>query len=154
MRRLTLILSDLYLPDESVGGEVPHTHELPALAGLLRIANREHVGDWRRWLRHEVGGVLKPGSAWLATPVALEARLDHVRMLDRGLLYLDPAERAATCAEFNRVFGPQYSLRDGGQRAFILDGLPPVTTPLVDPARLLGAEIGPALPAAGAPELR
>jgi hypothetical protein len=172
MRRLTLILSDLYLPDErQAGGEFPRTHQLPALSWLLNHADRpEQVGDWRRWLLRQAGGRLAeiPQSelcahellsgvqletAWLATPVALEARLDHVRMTDRGLLYLDAEERAAGCSEFNRTFGPQYSLHDGGERAFFLSGLNG-STRRSDPARLLGNEIGPALPGADAPELR
>ena len=171
MQRLTLILSDLYLPEEGVGAGFPQTQALPALSGLLRVARGpEHVGDWRRWLLYQLGGQLvelplaaicgferltgaELETAWLATPVALEARLDHVRMADRGLLHLDPGERAAWCAEFNRVFGPQYSLHDDGERAFILGGLPGGTK-VIDPARLLGAEIGPALPNADAPELR
>src|SRR3954462_7240837 len=118
MHRLTLILSDLYLPGEHQGaGETPRTRALPALSWLLSHAERpEQIGDWRRWLLHEVGGQLAEvplaalcafesvrgaglDTAWLATPVALEARLDHVRMVDRGLLYLDADERAAWCAE-------------------------------------------------------
>jgi hypothetical protein len=171
MRRLTLILSDLYLPEQGVIGEFPQTRELPALGELLRIAGGPGpIGDWRRWLLSEVGGPLvemplasicghdrMPGSelesAWLATPVALEARLDYVRMADRGLLHLDATERAAWCAEFNRVFGPQYALHECGARAFLLSGLTG-STAVADPARLLGAEIGPALPGTDAPQLR
>jgi hypothetical protein len=169
MQRLTLILSDLYLPEEGVAAELPRSPELPALSWLLRFAQAsEHVGDWRQWLLHEAGGPDLPqaaicasgrisgaelGKAWLATPVALEARLDHVRMRDRGLLYINDDERAAWCVDFNKVFGPQYSLHDGGERAFILVGLD-TSTVTVDPARLLGADIGPALPGPDAPELR
>jgi hypothetical protein len=169
MQRLTLILSDLYVPEERVPGALPRTEELPALSGLLRVARQpEYVDDWRHWLLREVGGPdlsqaaicaaeridgADLQTAWLATPVALEARLDHVRMQDRGLLHINAAERTAWCAEFNRVFAPQYSLHDGGERAFILAGLDAATT-TTDPARLLGAEIGPALPGADAPELR
>jgi hypothetical protein len=172
MRRLTLILSDLYLPDETAAGVVPQIDPMPELEWLLRFAEAPaRIGDWRRWLLNQVGGQLVEiplavicghekvsGSAletaWLATPVALEARLDHGRLIDRGLLYLQPDESAAWCSEFNRVFAPQYQLHELGERAFILSGLPHVATPVVDPARLLGAEIGPALPGAEAPELR
>lgn len=171
MRRLTLILSDLYLPEQGVGGDFPQTLVLPELGRLLRFArSAERIGDWRRWLLWQIGGSLveiplaaicayervsgaELDSAWLATPVALEARLDHVRMADRGLLHLEAGERAAWCAEFNRVFGSEYSLHDCGERAFILSGLAP-SSEVSDPARVLGAEIGPALPGAAAPELR
>lgn len=172
MRRLTLILSDLYLPAEpQPGGEFPQIDELPALSWLLTHADQwQHIGDWRRWLLWQTGGQLVEipqaaicaygivdgiavESAWLATPVSLEARLDHVRMLDRGLLYIDGDERAAWCAAFNRTFGPEFSLHDCNERAFILAGLKGSAS-VADPARLLGNEIGPSLPGADAPELR
>jgi hypothetical protein len=171
MRRLTLILSDFYLPEEATHS-LPDTQELPALEWLLRYSNSStHVGDWRAWLLAQTAPGLKYlpiaaisahgridgrdlDSAWLATPVALEARLDHVRLLDRGLLRLDDSERASCCEEFARVFGPQYLLHEGGERGFFLSGLPPIGMPTVDPARLIGTEIGPALPGREAGELR
>jgi hypothetical protein len=175
MRRLTLILSDLYLPAESAGGSVPRTYDLPALDWLLRMADVQRIGDWRDWLRSLAGGPdadLRLGTiasrvtradatsdewradAWIATPVHLEARLDHARLVDGGLLRIDDVERLRWCEEFGRVFGPSYTLRPGGDRAFLLSGIAPVAVHTVDPARLLGAEIGPALPGAEAPELR
>ncbi|HEV7608716.1 MAG TPA: hypothetical protein VGO61_15335 [Steroidobacteraceae bacterium] len=172
MRRLTLILSDLYLPEETGRGAVPTTHDLPHLEWLLRFSDSpERIGDWRRWLASETAPGLNAvplaitcaftrvddrelDSTWLATPVALEARLDHVRLLDRGLLRLEESDRANCREEFARVFGPQYRLHDGGERAFFLSGLPAAGVHVPDPARLLGTEIGPALPARGASELR
>jgi hypothetical protein len=171
MRRLTLILSDLYLPEDSVNAGFPRTHELPSLDWLLRFSESRSIEDWHAWLRAEVAGLEQQSSiaalasrpagalarldnVWLATPVHLEARLDHARLTDQGLLRIEEAERARWCEEFNRVFAPQYVLRDCGQRAFQLVGLDPADTPTVDPARLLGADIGPALPGARAPGVR
>lgn len=176
MRRLTLILSDLYLARESVGGSVPQTHDLPSLDWLLRFADVQHIGDWRRWLLSRAGGAISEirlaslasrltltdstadqawmRDAWIATPVHLEARLDHARLVDGGLLRVEEAEGVSWCAEFGRVFGPAYALRPCGARAFVLSGIQPVAVRTVDPARLLGAEIGPALPGPEAPELR
>ena len=173
MRRLTLILSDLYLPEEAQRGMgVPTTRDLPNLEWLLRFAESpEHIGDWRAWLLEQsVPGLRNMPvasisaneridgrdleSTWLATPVALEARLDHVRLLDRGLLHLDKADRERCREEFSRVFGPQHLLHDGGERAFFLTGLPATGVPSVDPARIIGAEIGPALPGRDAGEMR
>lgn len=171
MRRLTLILSDLYLPEDSVKAGLPQTQALPSLQWLLRFAESRPIDDWHRWLRDEIGGrdrglsiaalatrpadsLTRADDLWLATPVHLEARLDHARLTDRGLLRLAGDERASWCEEFNRVFAPQYLLRDCGERAFQLAGLKSVITVTRDPARLLGAEIGPALPGAEAPELR
>jgi len=160
MRRITLILSDLYVPDE-VGAKdsrhaLPMTSELPALEWLLRFSDSpEFIGDWRRWISAQppVGGRALE-SKWLATPVALEARLDHVRLLDRGLLRLDGSERASCCEEFARAFGPQYQLHDLGERGFSLSGISPTAATVADPARLLGSEIGPAFPGREAIELR
>jgi len=86
MRRLTLILSDLYLPEESAPGGLPAAVDLPSLDALLRFASRrQKLPDWRRWLAHEFGtsGLAKLpvaqacalevlsapelGGAWLAT---------------------------------------------------------------------------------------
>ncbi len=167
MRRVTLILSDLYLPEE-ITHAAPQVARLPSLDWLLRFADVERIGDWRQWLMSEVGvehrpiaslcaaGLAEPlaDTAWLATPVQLEARLDHVRLVDRGLLRLPADEQSSWCSAFNEVFGPRYCLHAGGERAFLLTGLAPVEVGTVDPARLLGAEIGPALPGSRAPELR
>jgi len=159
MRRFTLILSDLYLPSELVAGEVvknlPHTLALPALERLLRFSDSPAlVGDWRTWLLTQLGTGQDVEWTWRATPVALEARLDHVRLVDRGLLRLDASERLSCCEEFARVFGPQYLLHDGGERTFFLSGLRPAGVHIADPARLLGCDVGPALPSREASELR
>jgi hypothetical protein len=160
MRRLTLILSDLYLPGEvgpkEARRELPVMRELPALEWLLRFSDSpEDIGDWRRWLlAHRPVDGRQLESKWLATPVALAARLDHVRLLDRGLLHLDESERADCREEFARVFGPQYLLHECGERAFSLSGIAAAAMPIADPARLIGTEIGPALPPREATELR
>jgi hypothetical protein len=166
MRRLTLILSDLYLPEEAVrGGSFPSALELPHLDWLLRFASHaERIGDWRRWLSTDLGATqlaalpvaqacalgrlssADAGRAWLATPVHLEARLDHVRLADRGLLRLGADERPAWIADFSRSFGPDYALHDAGARNFLLSGASEVRAASVDPARLLDADIGRALP--------
>jgi hypothetical protein len=172
MRRLTLILSDLYLPEDHVHGEVPHTHELPAFEWLLGRADRPvRIGDWRHWLLSTVHSTREHGpspsvaqvcadaahiargrGAWIATPVSLEARLDHVRLADRGLLRLEPEERSPWCAAFARDFGPEYGLHECGARAFVLTGLAP--SPTADPARLLGSGIDRGLPGRESAEAR
>ena len=165
MRRLTLILSDLYLPEEAAGSaSSPPPVDLPGLDWLLRFAERpRRIDDWRTWLAGQLGktrfarlpvalacemkllnrGI---GDAWLATPVHLEARLDHVRLVDRGVLRIEAHQRAAWCEEFARVFGPQYSLHDIGERAFLLTGIAPTAAQTRDPLRLLDSDIAGALP--------
>jgi hypothetical protein len=158
MRRLTLILSDLYLDADHTRGSVPRTHELPTLDALLRFAQRpRRIEDWRRWLWSETGtarGADAPAADWLATPVHLEARLDHVRLVDRGLLRIDAQERAQWCAAFNETFAPDCRLEDGNERAFVMTGVPREAVAPRDPARFLGADIGTAVPGANAPRLR
>jgi hypothetical protein len=165
MRRLTLILSDLYLPEEATNGGGAEACALPGLEWLMRFARHvERIGDWRSWLAAELGaahlagvpvaqccaeGLLSSADArdsWLATPVRLEARLDHVRLADRGLLRLDAVERRTCCEEFASVLGPAYSLHDAGERTFLLSGAGSARVASVDPARLLGGDIGHALP--------
>jgi hypothetical protein len=172
MRSLTLILSDLYLPEEAAPEAAAFAAlALPELAWLLRFARVNPIGDWRGALAAHLGRAdlaalsaaslaareLLPAlgeSVWLATPVRLEARLDHVRMLERGLPRLAAAEREEWRAEFARAFAP-YALHDAGPRGFLLTGLKAATVAAVEPARLLDADIGGAQPAGeAARELR
>jgi len=165
MRRLTLILSDLYLPEEAAGSaSSPPPVDLPGLDWLLRFAERpRRIDDWRTWLAGQLGktrfarlpvalacemklrnrGI---GDAWLATPVHLEARLDHVRLVDRGVLRIEAHQRAAWCEEFAQIFGPQYALHDIGERTFLLTGITPTAAQTRDPVRVLGSDIAPSLP--------
>jgi hypothetical protein len=163
MRRLTLILSDLYLPADMVRESFPTALELPALAWLLRFARApQRIGDWRSWLARELGAnsiagwpvahvcALAAGAplagAWLATPVALEARLDHVRLRDRGLLRLPLQQQQALQREFAQVFGDSISLQASDHPSMALRGGPAVDIATQDPARLLDSDIGHALP--------
>jgi hypothetical protein len=165
MRRLTLILSDLYLPEESVpAAAVSAPLLLPGLEWLLRFARESSpLADWRQWLTGELGldelndtpsaqiaararlSTDDAASAWFATPVQLSARLDHVRLVDRGLLRVVSEDQSAWCADFARHFGADCQLHPGNSRGFLLSGtsLQAATT---DPARLLDADIAPALP--------
>ena len=166
MQRLTLILSDLYLPEETEDTAPSEALTLPGLEWLLRFADPRLVGDWRRWLVQELGvpalaqvpiaelaaRVCMPpgasGAPWMATPVSLSARLSHVRLEERGLLRVDPQEAAEWCAEFAGHFAPRYRLHPAGSRGFLLTGMDaaPVPATTLDPARLLGTDIAEALP--------
>jgi len=172
MQRLTLILSDLYLPEGADSGAPPRALDLPALDWLLRFAEVRRIRDWRHWLAADLGiddaaaqsiartaaraiPAFDAAHPWLATPVRLEARLDHVRLVDRGLLQVDAAEAAAWCEDFGRTVGPKYSLHALTERAFLLAGMAAGAVNTVDPARVLDADIGASLPrGAEATELR
>jgi len=166
MQRLTLILSDLYLPEEAAGVAAPAAAlALPDFEWLLRFADAtEPAGDWRRWLVRELGvpalaeipiaelaaRVYMPlgasGGTWLATPVSLSAHMDHVRLDGRGLLRVDSAEANEWSAEFAGHFAPRYRLHAAGERGFLLAGMDAAPATTVDPARLLGTDIREALP--------
>jgi hypothetical protein len=164
MQRLTLILSDLYLPQEASGAAVAAPLVLPGLSALLRVASVDALTNWRHWLASELGSpglaevpvaqvagravvpADEAGTAWMATPVHLSARLDHVRLVDRGLLTLTAGERVALCDEFARQFGPGYRLHAGAGRQLLLTGLSASAAPTVDPARMLDADVATALP--------
>lgn len=166
MRRITLILSDLFLPEEAGrGASFPAALDLPNLDWLLRFAaGVERIGDWRTWLSADLGAfdlarmsvahccalgsmpASSASNAWLATPVHLEARIDHVRLADRGLLRLGAEERETWKHDFALAFGPGFALHDAGERSFLLSGASPIRVASVDPSRLLDADIGQALP--------
>jgi hypothetical protein len=173
MRRLTLILSDVYLPEESdrtlsadarSGDALP----MPHLEWLLRFASRrELTRDWRAWLAGALGfehvrdmppaqvaarGLLSAelaGQAWFATPVCFDLHINHVRLNARGMLRVDAAEGEQWCDAFARDFGPDYSLHYAGPRGFLLTGLRSAGGSTLDPARLLGADVMPGLRQAG-----
>src|ERR1041384_4395701 len=130
MRRLTLILSDLYLPADAVRESFPTTLELPALDALLRFAPApRRIANWRSWLAQEVGVEavegwpaahvhalavgMEPAGAWLATPVRLEARLDHVRLSNRGILHLPVEQLAQLALEFRETFAGEQLVAAG-----------------------------------------
>jgi hypothetical protein len=170
MRRLSLILSDLFVPAEAsreraLAGEI----ELPNFAWLLRFSQDPvALADWRSWLATRSGqsaiaelpaaqvaadSIVDPAhlaTSWLATPVRLEARLDHVRLADRGLLRVENDESERWCAEFAREFGPDLKLHPAGDRGFVLTGISAAGVATVDPARLLDSDVAQALPSGAA----
>src|SRR4051812_30273838 len=173
MRRLTLILSDLYVPEESDhpdAAALPAAEALsmPSFEWLLRFASaHDSVADWRTWLVSTLGldhlrdvppaQVAARASlsrdlathAWFATPVAFELHINHVRLDPRGLLRVEPEEGAQWCEAFARDFGTDYALHYAGTRGFLLTGLRSAGGPTLDPARLLGADVTPGLRRAG-----
>lgn len=169
MRRLTLILSDVYLPEQSDTADSPGVLRsdalpMPSLEWLLRFsAAREVSGDWRAWLLSALGlerlrdtppaqiaarrilAADVASQAWFATPVAFDLHINHVRLNPRGLLRVDPAEGAQWCESFARDFGSDYTLHYAGPRGFFLTGLRSAGGSTLDPARLLGADVTPGL---------
>lgn len=172
MRRLTLILSDLYVPEDATRAASPAAFDLPALEWLLRFSRPAvFCPDWRAWIAAQTGQAAlahvpvahvaarvlgeSAADAWIATPVHLEARLDHVRLADRGLLRIGADEAHRWSEAFAREFGPEVKLHPAGERGFVLTGIEAAGTRTTDPARLLDSDVAPALPhGAGAGGLR
>ena len=175
MSEVAIILSDFH----AVAGAGPDagSASLPALARLGRFGRRQAVGDWRAWLagwlgRADLAGAapasvvaaaLDPagmdcGSAWLATPVHLQAGMRSVHLAHQGLLRLADAEAAALAQDFDRNFAARgFCLRPAVGAGWLAYGPHfdswPVTT---DPAQLLGTDIAGFTPqgAGAAPLLR
>ncbi len=139
---------------------------------LARARRRALAGaGWRAWLAGRIGRAdlaLQPAAglaaaaagvpraaAWFATPVALLAAVDHVRMPIGGWLELEADEAQALASDFARVFdGAGLALTAAGAEGFLLTGVS-TTAITFDPARVLGGDIAPWLPAGeGAAPLR
>ncbi len=179
VRELVLLLTDVYLP--------PDTDAVVATrAGHARYAAAEFLpSGWRDWLAQRVGrgelsgwpvaalvaaaypegqlGTLPAGVAqfrndvMLATPVHLQAGMDHVRLPADGLLQLTAEELDSLAASFDPALGRErgLSLRTVGGSGLLLAGLPLGQVVTADPARWLGADLRQALPrGADAPRVR
>lgn len=144
MRRCVVVLADLFVPrgaDRVDGAAV----EMPAFSEVLRFARGAAVADWRTRVISEFGASVGAQPQWRATPVALEARSDHVRLSDRGLIELSASERAELVREFAAAFAPDVELIATTGRDFLVRGLDGVAAMTADPARFLGADIRNAL---------
>jgi len=167
LRHLVLVLADLYCASGDARSErqpdAIGSVAMPAFDELLRFATlHPNRIAWREWLRrvldiapqspasiaaHACGAHATDGAdAWLATPLSLEPRLDHVRVRDGGLLTLTEAEQTALVADFTQLFGPQLKLSIASARELLLHGLVARDVSTTDPARLQGADIRAHIP--------
>lgn len=156
------------MPDIVLILAAPSPVDRAALTRPLARARAAPVahGDWRDWLARRLGRAdlaqLPPAQLaapqgkpardlWFATPVALVATLDHVRLAPEGCVVLAPEEAATLAADFAARLGgagtpdPQLALQPVGAEGFLLSGLA-AQARTHDPVRVLGADIGPWLP--------
>jgi hypothetical protein len=172
VHELVIVLSDLYLSQESPERELPAGVSLPGLQHAARSGARSRIaGGWRSWLARwltgrEAGGpaavaaaaleVLRPSIVWMATPVHLIAGLTSVHVDRRSILRLDANDQTALVADFQRVFHDSgFQLQPLASGDFLMLGpqMPIADTP--EPARTLGAGIADAQrPDAANPALR
>jgi hypothetical protein len=156
---LVLVVSDCPLPPEAGEGRLADAiPALPALSLLLARGNATPAPRcWQRRLIDALGrdrGSLAavaaaavpgadPETAWLATPVHLQAASDHLRLPSGGLLRLAADEAQALCSDFERVFGPELRLHPLVDGSLLLTGCAAVRG-LPEPSRHLGERLAAA----------
>jgi hypothetical protein len=156
-RDLALIVTDLYLAPDSASMESPG---LEALELLMARAGRREKRDWREWICGVAGFQHAPavapvsrcadqlpraGQWWLASPVHLEAGLDHVRLARQ--LTLAPDEWLELEAAIPRVLDPVLGYEgSSGANAYLLAPRE-IQARTVDPARAVGSDVHAFLPA-------
>ena len=177
MEEVVIVIADLYLTSAREAASIRGV-ELPGLGRIARYGSGESIGKgWRPWLAEWAGHASLASEApasvafvaaqfqssegtsplvWLATPVHFVAGLSSVHLDARGLLQVELDVRHAMADEFNAVFAESgYRLEALQSAGFLLLSPTVATPPTVDPARVLGASISEALPAAAeAPALR
>jgi hypothetical protein len=173
LREFTLILTDLYFDQNAQPTEGPR---LPALETVLARGDVSESRDWRAWVGQRiglafssripvaavarradssVGDASRDGQWWLARCVHLEAGVDRV-YLDRELPALSAAEWRELEHGFNASFSDSgFRLMDGADAQAYLLSAEHLDAHTVDPVRVRGADILPALPrGASAPALK
>jgi hypothetical protein len=177
VEEVVIVIADLYLTSAREAASIRGV-DLPGLGRIARYGSGELIGrGWRPWLAEWAGHPALAAEApasiasaaaqfqppegtspmvWLATPVHFVAGLSSVHLDARGLLQVELDVRQAMAEEFNTLFTESgYRLEALPSSGFLLLSPTVATPPTVDPARVLGASIGEALPAAAeAPALR
>ncbi len=177
MEEVVIVIADLYLTSAQEAASIRGV-ELPGLGRLARYGSSESIGKgWRPWLAtwagHAALAAESPATVasvasqvqsadgaspmvWLASPVHFVAGLSSVHLDAHGLLQVEPEVRQVLAEEFNTGFADSgYRLEALRSAGFLLLSPTVATPPTVDPARVLGASISDALPAAAeAPALR
>jgi hypothetical protein len=159
------VIADLYLSEEAC-------LDAEGLAGLERVARfgeKASLTDgWRAWLARGAGraelaaaapaavaALCTPASAagfvWLATPVHLVTDLTSLHLQQRGLLRLPPTTLRVLAEDFARVFhGSGFKLEPLPSGGFLVGAPAASAADTLEPARLIGMDIGAALPASAA----
>jgi hypothetical protein len=177
VEEVVIVLADLYLTSAAEAASIRRV-DLPGLGHIARYGTGDGVHQgWRPWLARWANRAVLADEApatiasaasrivspdfekehvWLATPVHFVAGLSSVHLDARGLLQMESGVRHTLATEFNSLFAESgFRLEALSSAGFLLRG--PQITDLAaeDPARILGASISEALPAAAdAPALR
>lgn len=172
MHELVILVSDLYVSQETPERDLPVGVALPGLQHAARFGVRsKSAGGWRSWLARWLTGNdagapatvaalattssagpnagqaagAQPPIAWMATPVHLVAGLTSVHLDRRSILRLDASDQSALAADFQRVFHDSgFELRSLGSGDFLVLGPHLPLTERLEPARAMGASIADA----------
>ena len=163
MHELVILVSDLYVSQESPRRELPDGVALPGLQHVARFGARSRIADgWRswlaRWLTGQDAGPPGPVAAltlqatpppptmvWIATPMHLVAGLTSVHVDRRSILRLDANDQSALTTDFQRVFHDSgFALRSLGSGDFLVLGPPMPPAETLEPARAMGASVADA----------
>ncbi len=171
MHELVIVVSDLYVAQESRGADHPSLVPLPGLDRIVRFAVRDPLhGTWRSWLARWAGADALSAAApatiaafgaasvdadsawvWLASAVHLVAGLSTLHLDHRSLLRLSPSEAEVLASEFNRDFHDSgFHLKPLETGDFLLAGPGPGVGGQPDPATLMGRNVTDAHQPSGA----
>jgi hypothetical protein len=179
VREVVIVISDLYVSQETPDRHLPDGFALPGLEHVARFGMRSKVAaGWRSWLAHRLGHEREIGSAepasvsalalnsdaaglplasmvWMASPMHLLAGLTSVHLDRRSVLRLPPEDRAALEADFQRTFNDSgFSLRPLDSGDFLLSGPELPLADTLEPARSMGESVTADIRSTGAPALR
>jgi hypothetical protein len=175
VREVVIVISDLYLSQETPERQLPDGVALPGLEHVGRFGRRSTVeGGWRRWLARRLNGEGEvaaaaaatvaslalnsrvAGMVWMATPVHLIAGLTSLHLDRRSVLHLPAADLAALKSDFDRTFADSgFALRPVDSGDFLLLGPEMPLADTLEPARSMGESIADGMRGGnGAPALR
>jgi hypothetical protein len=171
VQELVIVVSDLYVSQETPERELPAGVALPGLQHAARFGTRSGIArGWRPWLArwltgHESGACatvaaeVAPSEAsmvWMATPVHLVAGLTSLHLDRRSILRLGADDLMALAAEFRRVFHDSgFLLQPLDSGDFLLSGPRIPVAETWEPARFTGDSLAHAQRAGAAdPALR
>jgi hypothetical protein len=179
VREVVIVISDLYLSQETPDRQLPAGIALPGLEHTARFGSRSPLAaGWRSWLAHRLGHEREIASAapaticalalnshasdqplapmvWMASPMHLIAGLTSVHLDRRSVLRLRPEDLAALELDFQRTFGDSgFALRPLDSGEFLLSGPEMPLAGTLEPARSMGESIAADVRGTGAPALR
>ncbi len=166
MRELVIVVSDLYVSQESPERRLPDGIALPGLQHVARFGTRSVLSDgWRPWLAHwltaDAQARLAPAAVaasatvrsdepaaaavWIATPLHLVAGLTSLHFDRRSLLRLNPDDSKNLAEAFQRDFhdsGFRLQPLETGDFLLFGPGRPVADRP--EPARWMGNSVAEA----------